>query len=546
MVAFFVKTEQASAGPFTGVELREAALSGIIGPNSMVGDTETGPWHPALAIGLFSEKRIALPHPDGTVVPSYHVRGMLGSAQGPFKLRELIGFAARGMLPPDAEIQSNVTQTWIRVDRIHVLKACLTGELVLLGSEGTVHRRTDAGTPRFVGNRASTSSLCSAAVAPATVAKSISPGSAEGMGYAERDFRSDNRDTQCAESEVETPARADSQTTAARDDRETETARYPFLFRLLTLASAVLARVGLLARSRLAIGAIVVLTAVGAASMVMSGYRAAAMPRERVIGDWVQVGSENGETHSLAISFRPDATCVIFDTHGDSWTGDFSWTERVEDSHGFSSIDGIEAIYDTIAADHLHAPVKPTDGHIRLQGMMSEPPTIAGHSIRDCFLRRDGESLLLGYLTSVHWSVDQKTMQAGWIRLQPFASPEKRSVAENLKSIPAETRPSDIARASEPDFPISEAIVSIEKVAPGPRDRRFASDRGRLTYSNLVDAEYLLRTFGIPDAARPLFPFEAPRLRSGPSFEASHLIRYGTFKFLLNSEGQLQYISKMK
>ena len=137
-------------------------------------------------------------------------------------------------------------------------------------------------------------------------------------------------------------------------------------------------------------------------------------------------------------------------------------------------------------------------------------------------------------------------MQAGWIRLQPFASPEKRSVAENLKSIPAETRPSDIARASEPDFPISEAIVSIEKVAPGPRDRRFASDRGRLTYSNLVDAEYLLRTFGIPDAARPLFPFEAPRLRSGPSFEASHLIRYGTFKFLLNSEGPLQYISKMK
>ncbi|GAA4471571.1 hypothetical protein [Novipirellula rosea] len=556
MVAFYVKTEHSCAGPFTGVELREAALSGIIGPNSLVADTETGPWHPALAIGLFSEKRVALPHPAGTIVPRYHVRGMLGAAQGPFKLRELIGFAARGMLAADAEIQSDVTQTWIPVDRIHVLRACLTGDLVLLGSAGKIQRRTDPASPHFAGNPTLSALPHAAAVAPATVAQSVLHASDAGFHSTERDFadRSFGADTLDAQNlddaheavRICPPNHTHPASEANAADENSNRER--FRVRVQVLAGRLAALAQVFPRSRMAMGSLAVLTAIAAVGILQSQYQAAPMPRDRVLGDWIDGSAENLEADppSFAISFRPDGSCVIFAPHGGSWTGDFSWTDRGSDSHEFSSSQAIEATYDVIAANHLHSPVKPSDGHVRFQGMMSSPPLIAGHKMRDCFLRRDKDSLLLGYLSSVRWAEGQKTLQAGWIRLRPFSPPAAASIAKNLKSIPAEPRPADVVRGSEPDFPIAEAISSIEKAPPAARDRRFVSPQGRLAYSSLVDADYLLRTFGIPDAARPLFPFEAPRLRSGPSFETSQLIRYGDFKFLMNREGHLQYVSRMQ
>ncbi|EMI17931.1 hypothetical protein RMSM_05146 [Rhodopirellula maiorica SM1] len=556
MAGFFVKTEHSAAGPFTGVELREAALSGIIGPHSLVGDTDTGPWHPAMAIGLFSEKRIALPHPEGTVVPRYHVRGMIGSAQGPFKLRELIGFAARGMLAADVEIQSDVTQTWIPVNRIHVLRACLKGDLVLLGSAGEIQRRTDLASPHFVGTPASVVSPSAAAVVPETVARSAQHHSDVRFGSPEHRFdnqplgSTDAVDTSPADSAY---AAAEtwpvSQTDAADDNSDhnnSDRERFPLRLRKRIGRCATLVREW--PRSPVALRSIAVLFVIAAIGIFQSQYQTAGMAPDRVMGDWIEASAEgqSSQPASFAISFRDDGRCVIFSPYGRSWTGDFSWTDRQSDAPEFSSPHAIEANFDAIAPNHLHSPVQPTDGHVRFQGMMSSPPEIAGRLLRDCFLRRDGDSLLLGYLSSVRWSKGQKSMQAGWIRLQPLSHPTTPRVAEKLKSIPSEPRPADVMRSSEPDFPIADAIVSIDKGPAGKRGPRFASPHGRLTYSSLVDADYLLRTFGIPDAARPLFPFEAPRLRPGPSFETSQLIRYGELKFLMNREGHLQYVSRMQ
>jgi hypothetical protein len=101
MTEFFIKTDAGVLGPFSGVELRELALAGILRPDSNLSATAHGPWQLAGSAGLFSEKKTPLPHPSDVQLTRYQVRGMAGAIQGPFKLRELIGFAARGMLPAE-------------------------------------------------------------------------------------------------------------------------------------------------------------------------------------------------------------------------------------------------------------------------------------------------------------------------------------------------------------------------------------------------------------------------------------------------------------
>ena len=138
MTEFFVLTDRYIVGPLTGVELREAALAGILRHDGIVGGSREGPWYSAADIGLFSEKKAALPHPPDIHVPQYQVRGMPGAFQGPFKLRELIGFAARGMLPADALLQGDDSDEWIEVRRYRVLAAVLAGELVVVDESGNV------------------------------------------------------------------------------------------------------------------------------------------------------------------------------------------------------------------------------------------------------------------------------------------------------------------------------------------------------------------------------------------------------------------------
>ncbi len=56
---------------------------------------------------------------------------------------------------------------------------------------------------------------------------------------------------------------------------------------------------------------------------------------------------------------------------------------------------------------------------------------------------------------------------------------------------------------------------------------------GSVCYSVRVNGEYLLHTYGVPDEARPVYPFEIPQLSIGQSFEGSQVVRYGALKLFL-------------
>ncbi|MCG8652869.1 MAG: hypothetical protein MI861_23720, partial [Pirellulales bacterium] len=130
MTDFYLKIDDRVLGPFSGVEVREAALAGVVSPRMGISNSPQGPWTLASLTGLFSESNIPLPHPEGTHVPQFRLTGVSEALQGPFKLRELIGFAVRRMLPPDALLQSDSHSHWVPVTRINVLSACLQGDLI--------------------------------------------------------------------------------------------------------------------------------------------------------------------------------------------------------------------------------------------------------------------------------------------------------------------------------------------------------------------------------------------------------------------------------
>ena len=108
----------------------EATLARIVLPETGIGASRSGPWTRAADAGLFSDKHVPLPHPPGTQVPQFRLTGVSEAFQGPFKLRELIGFASRRMLPTDALIQADGHTDWTPVTRIGILNACFNGELI--------------------------------------------------------------------------------------------------------------------------------------------------------------------------------------------------------------------------------------------------------------------------------------------------------------------------------------------------------------------------------------------------------------------------------
>ncbi len=165
------------------------------------------------------------------------------------------------------------------------------------------------------------------------------------------------------------------------------------------------------------INALCVLLAVAGIGAAYSYWRNMGMSPNEILGDWVG-GGESG-VPAFGISFRADHSCVVFSTQGESWSGDYAWATRTDDGSGFTEIDPFSAVVDKIDAAHQSGPVLPTDGYIRLRGFIEDPPMIGGHRIGDCFLRRDGENLRIGYLSNVTWTQSAKTMEAGWMAVRP-------------------------------------------------------------------------------------------------------------------------------
>ncbi len=468
MTAFFVRTDASIVGPFTGVELREAALAGILFPDSLIAGSPQGPWYPASGIGLFSEKKTPLPHPPGTVVPQYQVRGMAGAFQGPFKLRELIGFAARGMLPADALLQSDPAALWISASRFRILAACLSGDLVLLDRDGRIINRATHITARKI-------DLTETRV-PASAAKNT-----------------DHRDKTTFASETRGHVPPIHQSVVSSNSKnETDTPEQPrrdwFPFRIrLAVPDQVWYR---LHPRRLAPVAVTLLlfAAVGSA---FSYWKQIPMHRNSMLGEWIGSIDDTSEP-SFGIAFHDNNQCVIVNTTGDCWSGDFEWLERSDDQIGFDSAQTVAATIDVASPSHATSEVRSTDGYLVLSGIGRELPTIEGHPVRDLFVRRQDDQLWLGYPISVTWTRQSKVMLAAWIVAQHHDRPSDHRLLEPIESS-----------------------------------------------TSLAD---LIATHGIPDEARRIYRFEMSDDREREMFVGSQVVRYGEQKFLVTPAGEFRAV----
>jgi hypothetical protein len=404
MTLFFIRTDSCSAGPFTGVELREAALAGILSPESQLAATPSGPWVDAMKAGLFSEDRLPLPHPHEVLAPQFHVRGMAGASQGPFKLRELIGFAARGLLPRDSLFLSGPDQPWITIDRLRILLACVAGELTMLNLQGQVVLRA---------SRPATSTLDLTA--------------------------------------LRTP------------------------------------RIGAMA----AAGLLLVATA-----YAVSYWQQLPVQKQAIVGDWIGgLGEEGGASeNAFGLKFHENGRCVFFNPKGSSWSGDYDWVERREAASRQPRLQSLHVIVDNAEPNHVVEEVRASDGYLRLSGIRGSKPKLDGHAVSDLFVRKNGNSVRLGYLTEVTASEPGKRMKAAWVEVTsaktvvPANGQANLAAAESLKASPVE----------------------------------------------------MLLAFGVPDEARDLYPFEARRENLRDDETDATAIRYGDQRLILRGQRDSQ------
>jgi len=485
MANFFIRTDTAVTGPFSGVELREAALAGILGPDSVISGTPNGPWHLASNIGLFSEKRIALPHPLDVQVPLYQVRGMSGAFQGPFKLRELIGFAVRGMLPTNATLQSTLPsldaslQPWMPVSRVQILSACLNGNLALIDNQGHVIRRAihPISSPVEVHD----------ARAPSEVAKNVDEN--DSTAYASTTANHESTIDQAVARRSHTSQQIDDDAAVGQPSAITR------LFRSLSQRLAP-SEGGIVSFAMRLVPAVVVLLVLAGSGTAYFYWQNLPMSRTQVLGDWIgMVGNEAVDAKpGFGISFRASGACVIFNPAGDSWSGEFEWVARQNDKDGFATTQSVTTTVDVAEPNHLEEDVQVTDGCLRFAGRGEDQPSIDGHLVRYVFVRREPTGLRLGYLTTVRFNAAGKSQQAAWVMLQK---------AGDLK-------------------PISE---QADLLAP---------QQSKLT------ATELLATYGIPDEARRIYPFDLPGNKFSVEFSNSQLIRYDKTKLIIDAEGLTQ------
>ncbi|MGB7347940.1 MAG: hypothetical protein WBD20_27190 [Pirellulaceae bacterium] len=501
MIGFFVKTECSAVGPFTGIELREASLSRIITADSLIGGSPAGPWTIATETGLFSQGKMPLPHPDGVHVPQYHVRGLSFAAEGPFKLRELIGFAARGMLRSEAMLQSDLAPDWISIERIPILKACLTGELVLLGADGR-----DQAVRMQVGNKPT-------AMEPAAL---LSTGSFEDKPLPQEE--------EAESPKLEIDLNADEADIMLPWWRQSIS--MPQLNPSFSLSNLRVSR-----RVALITVGFVLLSA-GIATAYSRWQRAGLKP-EQIIGSWI------ADDNSFSITFRDDGNIVVFNTDGNSWSGEYEWIAFGNNDRSVGTGQSVSAQIASVAPGDAIDNVRPSDGYVRFRASALERTFVNGQEVADGFLRFDGEELLFGYLASIDWTDRGKRMEAGWTRLhkQPSIGIEPLSALADLEIEPPPKNGFSLERSPHVSVVAAELMTQYET-----GDEENLNTDG-LCYSVCADANYLLQQYGAPDEARPVLPFDKANLPGGVDFSASQLLRYGALRLILSGEGKLQQLS---
>lgn len=541
MSQFFVLTDQAVLGPLTGVELRESALAGVLAPDCIVGGSKQGPWHSADQVGLFSDKKVPIPHPKDVSIPTYHVRGMPGAFQGPFKLRELIGFASRGMLPIDAELclvhdtceASSGQETWCKASQFRVLLMCLEGDLVMLDTDDRIHLRT-----RGVIDGADASRWTDQFRAPIETirridASDVTTFATTGQLSGEDGRAEKMRDALLAEDALSAvmPGIDENQ---SLDERRSRGAFAAASITLIQFTHAVV-------RSRLAIASLLLCLAI---LVVQKGWLVSGpqvMTRDAVLGQWI-ANSDNGQPPRFGIAFRADGTCTIFNMIGDSWTGDYQWSARrpTTAGHGGASAPQpvIRSTVDYREPNHLSGFIQEGDGYLSLSGFAQRGAMIDGHPVQDLFVRRTGDQLKLGYLTEIAWDSGGKKLSAGWVNANLVDGMQSADVVAMLREMA-----SDVESATPASGPnLNEALVSIVSENSSPHESMLESP----VQSPSVDPEYLLTNFGVPDEARKIYGFEVPADSKGKSFEANHLVRYGNLVLMMTGEGDLQYVRYLR
>lgn len=539
MTEFFIKTDTAAVGPFTGIELREAALSRIITVHSQIGPSTQGPWTVATETGLFSEARMPLPHPDGVHVPQYHVRGLSFAADGPFKLRELIGFAARGMMRSDASLQSDLASDWIPAQRLPILAACLNGELMVLGANG---RKKGQGGGDKTSNRQDSASHQT--TAPNYLTKSTrgavntEPNRTPLLSTGSFDDAVETKPTQSRELDESTKLATTERNTDPETDPQSDdlipwwrrSIRMPHLNPTIRLSDLRVTR-------RVALSTIgLLLLSAGIATAVSRWQRMQLQP-EQIMGTWI------AEDDSFTVTFYESGDCVVFNTTGNSWSGEFEWIAGEEKDRTFSSSftpnQLVESVVATVAPNDAMSDVESTDGYVRFRASALEPTFVGQQEMDDAFLRLREKELLIGYVTSIHWGNKSRRIVAGWKPLtpQPPIGIEPLSALAELEIEPPPKIGFAIERSPHVAIVASQLMTQYET-----GDLQSDSTNG-LCYSVLVDADYLLQQYGAPDEARPVFPFDQASLPSGLDLPNSQLVRYGSLQLILSTDGKLRHIS---
>ncbi|MFG0290268.1 MAG: hypothetical protein ACF8CQ_18965 [Rhodopirellula sp. JB044] len=600
MASFYIKTDLAVVGPFTGIELREATMAGIIRPNSYLSHQSDGPWVAAAGAGLFDEKGNALPHPAGTQVPTYQTRGMPGAFMGPFKLRERIGLACQGMLPPGTELQSDPDRPWIPITGTGILPACLRGDLVKIDKNGKRVLRTVA--PR---DREAHQARLDASLSPIQRAGQVRAKGATASPLAEVSKRVSLKDSD----EVSKDA---SQTTAGEPsrrprDRRTEAFHYgampvPKLQNAAADPNGGEKKVGVFTKSRelgsqfrkwvdesvghrvrprVLIGMVALCACLIGLPAGYTAYKRMPMSRHQIIGQWivnvdVDALSEHAVAPATGVSFAESGKCVLMNAVGGCWTGYYTWLRRSDLQNSFRPLDEFEIQYDTPEPHHHVAVVEDSDGYIELGGFVKTPPLLGGHPVSGLFVRRDGDRLSIGYPVKGHWANGRRVLSAAWVDAVSFenlsdaasgplpaASPDDavqkfaavndarspvtgRQIREHLCSLQDEKshEGDSIGGAVPISLAVQQAGTGRDFVlmgVPGSTERRVTWSASFVD-SDQVDATYLLRRFGVPDRANPVHDFEKPRVNSDDVFDGANWLRYDGIDFVADRVGRIVFL----
>jgi hypothetical protein len=565
MTAFFIKTDGSAVGPFTGIELREAALSRIITAKSKIGGSPQGPWTLATETGLFSQAKTPLPHPEGVHVPQYHVRGLSFAAKGPFKLRELIGFAARGMLREDSQLQSDVASEWIPVDRIPILSACLAGELVLLGSDGRMKRKTGDEGHRHSKAKVADEQPVGLGITDGNSDKNDRPEQQVARAPVEvnreslrrsrwKNEATANHELGQDESEAvalkstgsfdqaplvtptnETPVEAALHSSEDQSDEDVRWWQRSIDLPKINLNPNIRVSDWRVSR-RVAICLLVFLAIGGSIATALTQWRSIQIRPEQIVGVWM------AEDQSFGVNFRDDGSCVFYHPSGNSWTGQYEWATHHNEGPQFQPSSTVSTSLATASPGDLVSEVKRSDGFLRFQTSAFQRTTIKSQETGDCFLRLNAEALQLGYLTQVQWSSNGKQMEAGWmsVQRQPPMGLEPLSDIAGMEIEP----PPRVGFAVEKSLHVSEVANKLMlQYETGDADANSTDGR---CYSIKVDADFLLQRYGVPDEARCLLPFDLVQLPKSGDFAESTLVRYGPMRIILSEQGKLQHLSLMQ